>query len=139
MVAYFLANLVLKSSSCKGYLGHFSTQKIYSKKISYIFSKTFFLFFVKWNFLALRYKISFTLKPQPQKFYSKKISEFFFRKKPALKKFLIFCEMELSIPHLKNSYIFFKRIFFISRENLQSLENKNFLYFSKTSSTCIVG
>ena len=46
---------------------------------------------------------------------------YFFQKKPVLKKFLIFREMELSGPKQKNSYI--------SGGNLQSLKNTNLYFF----------
>ena len=46
---------------------------------------------------------------------------YFFQKKPVLKKFLIFREMELSCPKQKNSYI--------SGGNLQSLKNTSLYFF----------
>ena len=55
-------------------------------------------------------------------------------KKPTLKKFLIFQEMELFCPKLKKFRIFFPNFFYISRENLKSLKNKNSLCFSIKSS-----
>ena len=57
------------------------------------------------------------------KFFLQKISYIFFGEKPALKNFLIFWEMELSCPSLKNSYI--------SGRNLQNLKSKNLSYFFK--------
>ena len=48
------------------------------------------------------------------------------KKKNTLKKFLIFWEMELC-----SSYIFSKKKFFYFRRDLQSLKNKNFLYFTQ--------
>ena len=76
------------------------------------------------------------LQPQPQNFSLKKFLIFspkkifllFFQKKTLL----YFQKWNVLAPSLKSSHIFSKKIFsYISGENLQSLKNKNFLYFSK--------
>ena len=59
------------------------------KKLSYIFSKTIFLYYRKWNFPSLRTFQARTIK-----------------KKLALKKFVIFRKMGLSSPKHKKILMF---------------------------------
>ena len=49
--------------------------------LSYIFSKIFFLYFVKWSFLALRFKHFLYFITPNSKFFLEKISYAFFQKK----------------------------------------------------------
>ena len=55
----------------------------------------FFLYPVKWNFLALRLKNFLYFTTQTSKVFLEKNFLYFFWKKPTLKKFLIFWEMAL--------------------------------------------
>ena len=50
------------------------------KKILIFSQKRIFLYFVKWNFLALRLQNFYTLQPQSQNVSLKKISYIFSRK-----------------------------------------------------------
>ena len=105
-------NLLYHSVSRKlqGHLAHFlaQTQKlkiIHSKHIFHVFSKKkFFLYFVKWNFLALRLKDLLYFKIPTFKFFFEKFLIFF------LEKFIIFQEMELSCPKLKKLLYFRKEL-----------------------------
>ena len=76
-------------------------------KVSYIFSKAK-VFLIFWETELSSPKIK---KFQEGTFRAQKI------KKPNLKKFLIFCEIEHSCRNLK-------KVFYISGENMQGLENK---------------
>ena len=71
------------------------------KKFRIFSQKKVFLIFCEINFLALRIKHFLYFTTTASKFFLEKISNIFSRKKPALKKFLMFQEMELPSPKLK--------------------------------------
>ena len=80
------------------YFGKLNSLTLILKKVLIFSQKCFFLYFGKWNFSK-----NFL-------FFRRGLSELEKLKKPTLKKFLIFREMELSVPCLKNSYFFLKKI-----------------------------
>ena len=92
------------------------------------FSKKVFLIFweIKLSSTKLKKLVIFeegTFQPQKKK---KK------KKNPIRKNFVFFNKWKFLASSLENSYIFSKNKFsYISRGNLQSLKNKNFLYFQK--------
>ena len=92
------------------------------------FSKKVFLIFweIKLSSTKLKKLVIFeegTFQPQKKK---KR------KKNPLRKNFLCFKKWKFLASSLENSYIFSKNKFsYISRRNLQSLKNKNFLYFQK--------
>ena len=92
------------------------------------FSKKVFLIFweIKLSSTKLKKLVIFeegTFQPQKKK---KK------KKKPNIKNLLFLKKWKFLASSLENSYIFSKNKFsYISRGNLQSLKNKNFLYFQK--------
>ena len=81
-------------------------------ELSNIFLKKFFLFFWKWNFLALRIKIS------GRNFLARKI-------KKTLTKFLIYGEMELSSHKLKE-LLYFRRELAMSENQTKKSPPKRF-------------
>ena len=93
------------------------------------FSKKVFLIFweIKLSSTKLKKLVIFEEGTfQPQKKKKKK------KKNPIRKNFLCFKKWKFLASSLENSYIFSENKFsYISRGNLQSLKNKNFLYFQK--------
>ena len=79
----------------------------------------FFLYFGKRNFLASRLKAFRTELSKLKKW-----------NKPAPKIFFVIQEMDLPSPKLKKALIFLWKKFFLGR-NLQSPENRHFLYFGE--------
>ena len=98
--------------------------EIFSSKIKKLLissqKKKFFLYFGKWNFLALTVK-NFL-------YFRKELSGLEKLKKITLKKFLIFWEMELSSLKIKNFLIFFqiKNLLYFRRRTCKA---PSFLYF----------
>ena len=93
------------------------------------FSKKVFLIFweIKLSSTKLKKLVIFeegTFQPQKKKKKKKKNTH--------RKNFLCFKKWKFLASSSENSYIFSKNKFsYISRRNLQSLKNKNFLYFQK--------
>ena len=128
-----------ESSIFRGYLTHFSAEtrktkkKLFWKNFLYFSKKRKFLYFGKWNFLALRLKTflyflkkKFFLYFGKWNFLAPSLRNFlYFRrelfglkkfKKTLWKNFLYFRKWNFLAPSLKNSYIFSKKSFFIFQE-----------------------
>ena len=119
------------SSGLQGSLAHFSAQarkikkKTTLKKFLIFSQKKLILYFGKRNFLifyGIELSSSTNKKLQERTFRAQKI-----KKKPTLKKFLIFWKMELCSPKIKKVLMFsLKKVFLIFREIKTSLK-KSFI------------
>ena len=87
------------------------------KKIKKNHSEKKFLYSRKWNFLASYFSYisgNATFRPEPSKSFPEKNFLFFYLKKPAMKKFLIFRGIKLpSLKSLKNFLMFSLKKFFL--------------------------
>ena len=102
------------SSNIQGYQVHFLAPASFSLKKCHIFSqKNFFLYFRKWNFLAVRRNFFILFGLNPQNFSLKKFL-IFFPKTNCSEKFLIFSQKSFSSFHKTElPCIFFKNVFLI--------------------------
>ena len=97
VLANLQENKHAESSNIQGYLAHFPApdSKFFPKKISYIFSKKVFFIFREMELSNPKIRKNLKLYgPSPQNFSLKNFL-YFFLKKTALKKFLIFSQKNL--------------------------------------------